>query len=103
MSGKQNCWEFKKCGRQPAGAHVDDMGVCPASVEERLDKVHGGERAGRACWVVVGTLCKSAVQGTFAAKINSCLDCDFYHAVRREEGTGFALAAVLMGHLKKTV
>ena len=34
---KLNCWEFKKCGRQPGGEHVNDMGLCPATVEVRLE------------------------------------------------------------------
>lgn len=34
---KLNCWEFKKCGRELGGAHVHDLGVCPATEEKRLD------------------------------------------------------------------
>ena len=26
-----NCWEVKKCGREPGGAKVAELGVCPAS------------------------------------------------------------------------
>ena len=37
---KQNCWEIKKCGREPGGTHEQAMGVCPASVEVRLDTIH---------------------------------------------------------------
>jgi len=29
--GKLNCWEFKKCGRQPGGPKVAELGVCPAT------------------------------------------------------------------------
>ncbi|GBE00072.1 hypothetical protein BMS3Abin07_02118 [bacterium BMS3Abin07] len=46
---KLNCWEFKRCGRQPGGEHEIDLGVCPATVEGRLDGVHDGVTAGRAC------------------------------------------------------
>ncbi len=52
---KLNCWEFKKCGRQPQGPHVKDQGLCPASLEEGLDGVHDGVNAGRACWVITGS------------------------------------------------
>jgi len=38
---KLNCWEFKQCGREAGGAHVDEFGVCPATKEQRLDGVHG--------------------------------------------------------------
>ena len=45
---KQNCWEFKGCGREPGGENIADCGICPASIEEKLDGIHGGEefRAG---------------------------------------------------------
>ncbi len=69
MEKKLNCWEFKKCGREPGGTHANDLGVCPTTQEMRLDGVHGGINAGRSCWVVTGTLCRGEVQGTFAKKI----------------------------------
>src|SRR5512134_2145701 len=93
---KLNCWEYKKCGRQPQGIHVHDKGICPATQEFGLDDVHEGTNAGRACWVVSGTFCKGEVQGTFAQKFKSCEACDFYQLVRREEGGGFTYAAVLL-------
>lgn len=36
-----------------------------------------------------GTLCDGKVQGTFAAKIMDCLNCEFYELVRKEEGPDF--------------
>ena len=45
---KLNCWEYKKCGRQPQGPHVKERGLCPASTEAGLDDVHEGANAGRA-------------------------------------------------------
>lgn len=96
---KKNCWEFKKCGREPGGSNVIDLGVCPATVEERLDGTHGGKNAGRACWVVAGTFCKGEVQGTFALKYKDCERCDFYQAVRREEGRGFVFSYILLKKL----
>ena len=39
---KQNCWVFKGCGREPGGGNIADCGVCPASVEEKLDGIYGG-------------------------------------------------------------
>ncbi len=29
---KQNCWEFKKCRREPGGEHEKDMGVSPVTI-----------------------------------------------------------------------
>jgi len=93
---KLNCWEYKKCGRQPQGAHVRDLGLCPATVEKSLDDVHEGTNAGRACWVVSGTLCKGEMQGTFAQKYKNCESCDFYQMVKKEEGSTFVYSIVLL-------
>ncbi|MFH1807604.1 MAG: two-CW domain-containing protein [Pseudomonadota bacterium] len=98
---RQNCWEYKRCGRQPGGPHVQDLGECPAATKRGLDGAHGGRCAGRACWVVVGTLCDGKVQGTFAAKIASCEKCDFYLKVRRDEGVGFQFSAMLLKQLRE--
>lgn len=84
-----NCWEFRKCGRQYGGSQVADLGVCPASVEKELDGIHGGKNGGRACWAIAGTLCEGMVQGTFAVKLRTCLVCDFYTLVQKEEGPDF--------------
>jgi len=82
---KQNCWEFKKCGREPNGAKVQELGVCPAAVESRVDGIHGGHNGGRVCWAVAGTLCGGKVQGTFAVKLGNCLLCEFHKKVLLEE------------------
>lgn len=68
---KMNCWEFMKCGREPGGASAEEFGVCPASIESRLNNIHihGGKNAGRACWAVSGTLCMGKAQGTFARMV----------------------------------
>ena len=97
---KKNCWEYKKCGRQPEGLNVVQMGVCPAAIEESLDGVHDGTNAGRACWVVAGTLCGGKVQGTFGAKYKSCEQCDFYQTTRAEERGNFKFSSVLLARLR---
>lgn len=101
MSKKQNCWEYKKCGRQPGGSRIKDLGVCPAATEKRLDGVHEGNNAGRACWVVAGTFCKGEVQGLFATKYATCKDCDFYKKVQNENFNNFEVSLTLLKKLKK--
>lgn len=81
-----NCWDFKKCGRQPGGVRVPDLGVCPASVDTKANGLNGGVNGGRICWALTGTLCGGKVQGTFAEKLQNCTDCDFYRLVRTEHG-----------------
>jgi hypothetical protein len=93
---KKNCWEHKGCGREPGGEREEDLGVCPAASEARLDGVHGGNNAGRACWVVAGTMCDGEVQGTFAKKLMNCLECNFYQAVEEEESQKFIVPIVLL-------
>lgn len=86
---KQNCWEYKKCGREPGGAKVNDLGECPASTEKRTDGINSGKNGGRACWAISGTLCGGKVQGTYAAKEGNCLNCEFYQIVQKEEKPEF--------------
>ncbi len=86
---KSNCWEFKKCGREPGGAKEAELGVCRAASLTPVDGVNGGAKAGRACWAVAGTLCGGEIQGTFAAKYSSCSRCDFYQLVVTEQGQDF--------------
>lgn len=61
----KNCWEVKKCGRQPGGSLVLDLGICPAALNSSLEGIHGGDKCGRACWVVAGTLCNMKIQGSY--------------------------------------
>ncbi len=98
---KLNCWEFKKCGRQPGGELVYKFGLCPATRETLLDGVHDGENAGRACWIVAGTFCGGEVQGLFAKKYETCKDCDFYKMVLGEEGGKFEITLNLFKRLKE--
>ncbi len=84
-----NCWEVKKCGRQPGGAHVSDLGVCAAATMTASDGFLGGRNAGRACAYVAGTLCGGEVQGEFAQKIRGCFDCEFYRDLQKAHGSDF--------------
>lgn len=96
---KLNCWEFKKCGREQGGIH-QELGVCRAATETRIDGTHDGKKAGRACWVVAGTQCGGQAQGTFAQKYANCEHCDFYKSVRKEEKLQFQNCIVLLNKLK---
>jgi hypothetical protein len=98
---KINCWESKKCGREPGGEKAIEFGVCPAATDTRLDGTHGGKNAGRACWIIAGTLCGGRIQGTFANKFKSCEVCDFYQFVRSSEGAYFQLSVLLLNRMKK--
>jgi hypothetical protein len=97
---KKNCWEFTKCGREQNGSNAEKLGICPASIEKALNGVHGGMNAGRACWVVAGSMCDGQLQGTFAQKYEDCRKCDFYQVVKQEEGVNLEMSIVLLNRIK---
>ena len=96
-----NCWEFKNCGRHPGGDNVEELGACPATTEQKVHGVNGGTNGGRACWVIQQTLCGDQVQGGFAEKLTSCLNCDFYSQVRAEEGKDFMTSRKILERLNQ--
>jgi len=98
---KKNCWEYKNCGKQPGGKLAARLGACSASVETKLDGVHGGKNAGRACWVIGGTLCGGQRQEDFGRKFQNCMKCEFYHYVKDEEGSDFVLTPNLLRMLRE--
>ncbi|MGE5558099.1 MAG: two-CW domain-containing protein [Bacillota bacterium] len=81
-----NCWEYKKCGRQPGGEKVKELGVCPAAADESCHDMNGGKNGGRICWAIAGTLCGGIIQGSMAEKEVTCLACEFFRKVKDEEG-----------------
>lgn len=96
-----NCWEFKKCGRQPGGAKVAELGECTAAKDVRTQGVNQGRNGGRACWVLSGTLCGGKVQGTFASKLSNCMSCEFFQAVKSEEGASYASSQNILAILQR--
>lgn len=98
---KVNCWQFKKCGRQPGGEKAGELGVCPAANEDAAEGINCGEKGGRSCWVLAGTLCGGHVQGTFATKLVNCMQCEFYRLVLNEEGKGFVQSLEIQARIAK--
>jgi hypothetical protein len=88
---KRNCWEIKNCNL---------AATCPAAKEARMNGVHGGRNAGRACWAIPGTLCDRTVQGSFAVKLPLCLECPAYRLIREEEGAQLKNTRDMLGRLK---
>ena len=90
---KLNCWEFKKCGREPGGENVPEYGLCPASIYTEADGFLGGKNAGRACTFVTGTFCDERFQGSYAEKEKNCTSCDFYRILKDEFGEQVSIAS----------
>ncbi len=85
IAGKLNCWEFKKCGREPDGRGIAEQGICPATTDTSAHKLNGGKNGGRICWAVAGTY-SGIIQCTYALEKLSCVNCDFFNLVEKEEG-----------------
>lgn len=89
---KKNCWEFKKCGKQPGGKNENVTGKCLVPLMSMYDGIHDGKNGGRVCWLVSGSMCSGEVQMAFSNKLKSCSTCDFYKKVCEEEGEEMALS-----------
>ncbi len=91
MSGKQNCWEYNKCGREPGGINTAKLDICPASTDTSADGLNDGKNGGRICWSIAGTL-RIEGQRIPARNLVSCLICDFFKLVKKEEGDNFRIS-----------
>lgn len=67
------------------------MGICPAANDTVSNGINGGHNGGRICWAIAGTYCFGKKQGTYAKKSLTCVACDFYLKVNKEEGRSFIL------------
>ena len=80
-----NCWEFKKCGREPNGINVPHAGVCPVSIASGLNGIHNGKNGGRCCWAFApeGSKHDDVLLSSLEKSIR-CSRCDFYHMVKKD-------------------
>ncbi|MCI5137283.1 MAG: hypothetical protein D3922_02440 [Candidatus Electrothrix sp. AR1] len=83
MDKKLNCWEFKKCGREPGGRNVSQYGVCSIPVAIDRDGINGGKNGGRACWMWRELACIKIMQKCSVQEIRECRECDFYLSVKK--------------------
>lgn len=82
---KKNCWEIKKCQREPGGSKTGDLGECPAALDTSSNGINYGRNGGRICWAVAGTFCGGKVQGDYAQKSVSCMACEVFIQIQVEE------------------
>lgn len=83
MHSRLNCWEFKKCGREPEGKNVSLYGVCPVSIASSVDGIHDGKNGGRCCWTFAPENFKHEDPVlTCLEKALKCSKCDFYKLVK---------------------
>ncbi|MBI4862614.1 MAG: hypothetical protein HY815_20495, partial [Candidatus Riflebacteria bacterium] len=86
-----NCWQIKRCGRGPDGDPMTEGGRCPAARDQASDGLNGGDRAGRICWAVAGTLCGQTPVGEFVDTEISCLTCEVFRRVVAEQGADLTI------------
>jgi hypothetical protein len=102
MSRKVNCWEIKKCGREPGGIHAKE-GACFAATDTDSHGINNGKNGGRLCWAITGTYCRGPVTGMHAKGLTTCLACEVMERVRNEEGAGFRMInPMLLAEMKRT-
>jgi hypothetical protein len=76
MTGIENCWEFKHCGREPGGPMADESGICPVITAAYADGMNRGINGGRICWVIMGRCVRDE---------GRCIDCDLFNLLEQEE------------------
>lgn len=86
-----NCWEYKQCGREPGGIHVDELGICPASIDEMHNGINNGINGGRICWSIDGMTCAGIPRGSFFDTFEHCQQCEFYLLVQKQERRHFVV------------
>jgi hypothetical protein len=62
--------------------------------------MNGGKNGGRTCWAVAGTFCGGKVQGSYAAKLLTCIQCDFYDLVYEQERRSVSDAEAILAKLR---
>jgi hypothetical protein len=87
---RKNCWELKKCGREPGGDNSKELGVCPAALPNRYDGVNNGKCGGRVCWIVAGTANRE-MPAKSAKKLWECIQCDILMQIYIDEKKNFIL------------
>jgi hypothetical protein len=85
MNNKLNCWEFKKCGREPGGKNLSVFGVCSVPVTIGFDNVNNGKNGGRSCWIIRESACEEVMRKCCVQEIRECRQCDFYRFVNETE------------------
>ncbi|MBW2491598.1 MAG: hypothetical protein JRE65_10675 [Deltaproteobacteria bacterium] len=78
---KQNCWEYMKCGREPEGDKVADLGICRAATDEFFNGMNGGKNGGRICFSIAETFSDDEIQFPCNEKLASCKNCGFFKSL----------------------
>ncbi len=89
LSRKLNCWEYMKCGREPKGEKVEELGVCPVAIHPYADGINEGINGGRICWAIVGSYSVYHREGKgpcWQKPPHYCFECEFHKSVLKDGG-----------------
>ncbi len=78
---RHNCWEIMQCGNEDCVAYGN---------------------TGHRCWYLAGTLCPDCVEGEYAKKITTCMECPVYRRCVGDEIQSFAESFDAMTHSLST-
>jgi hypothetical protein len=67
-----------KCGREPEGDKVAELGICRAATDEFFNGMNGGKNGGRICFSIAKTFSDDEIQFPCNEKFASCKDCTFF-------------------------
>ena len=85
----RNCWEVMECDCRSVAEDVNGQGPCPASTMVVATGINNGTFGGRACWAIADTFCGNKKSGNCSDIKSTCIECDFYAQVKKEEGAKF--------------
>ncbi len=88
---KANCWEVKKCGREPGGKKQEELGTCPVTTFEAADGFLGGENGGRACVFIIGKLAAEPGGERCDQTSGGCFKCSFFKKLKKKHKKSFRL------------
>jgi hypothetical protein len=96
IMNKLNCWEITKCGREPGGDKIKELGICSAAIDTASSGTNGGTNGGRMCWAVAGTLSGREACGYFVKNKHSCMTCEVFKQIKAEEGADFSFTPIAL-------
>ncbi|MEI6055883.1 MAG: hypothetical protein WCR55_07470 [Lentisphaerota bacterium] len=90
--GGENCWEYRKCGRELGGNHTAKKGVCPVAAFKQANGLWGGINGGRVCCRISKALDLdndesrrlSLLDKAIDKNANRCEGCNFYEILNDE-------------------
>lgn len=84
-----------KCGREPGGEKVQELGICPATTFDLTDGYLDGINGGKACAYIFGDFCSESHTGTSRDKKKACAACDFYNEMKYRHRVDFSLQSII--------